>query len=73
LRNIDAVLGVTSLGLAAVAKQGHKAISLLYLIGIRNEELRGWWRQWTDRHSDGRVLFPGSISEVLAMVESGTD
>jgi hypothetical protein len=64
----SAVIGINSLGLAAIAKLGQTAISLLDLITFRDEEPRRFWRKWMARHSDQKVLFPRSQSEALDMV-----
>jgi hypothetical protein len=65
---VGAVFGVVSLGLAAVALQGTRAISLLYLINFPDEKSRTFWRTWMDLHSGGNVVFPNSIAEAIDQI-----
>lgn len=68
LRQVAAVVGINSLGLAAAGKLGCTAISLLYMIGFRDESGRNFWREWMDRHSGGSVRFPRSLAETLELM-----
>ena len=70
---IRAVIGVSSLGLAAIAKLGYPAVSLLYLIDFRDEDSRTFWREWLDRHSDGKVQYPQSIPEVVEIIDKSSE
>ena len=69
IESVAAVIGVVSLGLAAVAREGYMAVSLLYVIGFHNEGSRQFWREWMDRHSNGKILFPRSVPEAVTMIE----
>jgi hypothetical protein len=71
IRNVSAVIGTNSLGLATVANLGHRAVSLLCLVGFYNEETRRFWREYLDRQSGRRVLFPQSTGEALEMIDGG--
>ncbi|HWE52231.1 MAG TPA: hypothetical protein VG273_20720 [Bryobacteraceae bacterium] len=70
IHDVAAVIGITSLGLAAVAQLGHTAVSLLYLLRFRDEDSLEFWREWMDRHSGGKIRFPKSFSALLPMIEA---
>jgi len=73
LSGVIAVIALNSLGLAAVAKLGYTAVSLLYLMEFDEEAKRTFWRSWLDRHSDGKILFPQSASEVFSVIVGVTN
>jgi hypothetical protein len=68
ISKMSAVIALNSLGLSRTAKEGLLALSLLDIVAFRSAGVREWWRCWIDRHSNGRVLYPRSLGELVELV-----
>ncbi len=68
LTDAIAVISIFSHGLAAAAKQGCRAISLLYVVSFHNQKTVEYYREYLDEKAGGLIQYPRSLAEAVEMV-----
>lgn len=71
LEQFDVRVGVDSLALARTAvASGSPSVSLVNLVGFRNSATRGKIQRWLDQHAEGQIVYPGTATEFVSLLEA---
>ena len=71
LGQFDLRVGVDSLALARTAvASGSPSVSLVNVVGFRDSDTPGKIRHWLDQHAEGQIVYPGTATEFISMLEA---
>ncbi len=67
----DVRVGVDSLALARTAvASASPSVSLVNIVGFRDPATPGRIRQWLDQHGEGRIVYPGTETGFISLLET---